>query len=416
VAGGPGTRTGYSGLRTGSNRLDWLVMTSALLSALLEGIDRALPDATALRRAIHAEPHLSGEEEPTRDAFERSTEWLRWSPVAHSGAWARLGPTGPAVGLRAELDALPVTEVTGIEWASRRPGIMHACGHDVHLGALWAVLAAARDLELPVGLVPILQPREEVSPSGAGDVVASGLLDDQEVEAMIGVHVQPGVERGVVSTGAGAVNAAFDEFEIIVRGRPGHGAYPHVAIDPILALADIVTAVAALPSRIIDPTHATVVSVGQISGGTAPNIIADEARCRGTLRTFSDADRDLLHEAMTRTAESIALGRGAAATVRFIHGGPALVNDPGLVRRLDALLTGSGVTVAESPFRSCGSDDFGEYGLATASVMSFVGTGRVDGIGLHHGAFLPGREALRLAAHAFAAGYVAAAESVLAQG
>ena len=388
-------------------------MTSALLSALIEGIDRVLPDAAALRRAIHAEPHLSGEEEPTRDTFIRAAEWTHWTHVAHTGAWARIGPEGPAVGVRAELDALPVNEVTGIEWESRRPGVMHACGHDVHLGALWALITASRGLDLPVAMVPILQPREEINPAGASDVVASGLLDDQEIEAMVGVHVQPEVERGVVSTGMGAVNAAYDEFEIVVRGRPGHGAYPHVAIDPITTLASIVTAVSGLPTRIIDPTHPTVVSIGQISGGTAPNIIADEARCKGTIRTYSDEDRALLHEAIARTADAVALARGAAAATRFIHGGPALVNDPGLVRRLDSLLTSVGVTVAETPFRSCGSDDFGEYGLATASVMCFVGTGRVDGVGLHHGAFLPGRDALRLAAHTLAAGYVAAAQTVL---
>ncbi len=388
-------------------------MTSAVLSALIDGVDRVLPDAAALRRAIHADPHLSGEEEPTRDAFIRASEWLDWSPVAHTGAWARVGPPGPAVGLRAELDALPVTEVTGIEWQSRRPGVMHACGHDLHMAALWAVISAARDLDLPVGMVPVLQPREEVNPSGADDIVASGLLEDQNVEAMVGVHVQPGVERGVVSTGAGAVNAAYDEFEIVVRGKPGHGAYPHVTVDPLLTLADIVTTVAGLPARIIDPTHPSVVSIGQISGGTAPNIIADEARCRGTLRAFADEDRLLLHETISRVAESIALGRGAEAATRFVRGGPALVNDADLVARLDPLLAGIGVPVAPTPFRSCGSDDFGEYALATSSVMCFIGTGRADGVGLHHGAFLPGRDALRLTAHAMAAGYAAAAETVL---
>ncbi|MBB1483799.1 amidohydrolase [Tessaracoccus sp. MC1865] len=386
----------------------------SLLEELTAAVDGILPDAAALRRAIHAEPYVSGEEGPTRDRLVRAMGWLDWTPVAGTGAWARLGPAGPAVGLRAELDALPVMEATGVEWESRRPGVAHACGHDVHMAALWAVTTAARSLDLPVGLVPVLQPREEVTPPGAGDVVRSGLLDEQEIEAMIGVHLQPQVDRGVVSTGAGAVNAAYDSFEIVVRGRPGHGAYPHVAVDPISALATIIGELQSLPGRIINPTHPTVISVGQIAGGTAHNVIADQASCQGSIRTYSEADRALLHEAVARLASAIAESRGGQATTRFVRGGPALLNDPGLVKRIDPLLRGLGLTVAETPFRSCGSDDFAEYGREAASVMCFIGTGHVDGVGLHHGAFLPGREALQLAAHAFAAGYVAAAALIAA--
>ncbi|MDO5678623.1 MAG: M20/M25/M40 family metallo-hydrolase, partial [Propionibacteriaceae bacterium] len=189
-------------------------MTAELLRALTDGAEAVLSDAAALRREIHLDPQLSGEEGPTRDLLTRSMGWLDWTPIAETGAWARVGPDGPAVGLRAELDALPVQEATGVEWESKRPGVAHACGHDVHMAALWAVVRAARDLELPVGLVPILQPREEITPPGAGDVVRSGLIDEQEIEAMIGVHVQPQVDRGIVSTGAGAVNAAYDSFEV----------------------------------------------------------------------------------------------------------------------------------------------------------------------------------------------------------
>ncbi|NHB84124.1 amidohydrolase [Tessaracoccus sp. HDW20] len=167
-----------------------------------------------------------------------------------------------------------------------------------------------------------------------------------------------------------------------------------------------------LPTRLINPIHPTVVSFGQVAAGTAPNVIPDRAVCQGTIRTYHEADRALLHEAITRTAESVAAGRGATGRVRFVRGGPALVNDPGLVRRTDRHLAGIGLTVAESPFRSCGSDDFAEYGAATASLMCFVGTGRINGVGLHHGAYLPGRDALELCAQALACGYVAAVESL----
>ena len=387
-------------------------MTDSLLPRLVAGIDAVLPEAASLRRAIHADPHLGGDEMDTRDSITQAIDWLDWLPVAETGAYARFGPAGPAVGLRAELDALPITEATGVEWASQRRGIMHACGHDVHMAALWAVVTAARDLDLPVAMVPLLQPREEENPPGATDVVASGFLDDVEVAAMVGVHVQPQVEKGVVSTGAGAVNAAFDSFEITVRGRGGHGAYPHTALDPITVLAAIVGGLGELPQRIVNPIHPSVVSVGTFKAGTAANVIAETATCTGSIRTFHEADRVALHEAIARLAEGTALARGATATATFVRGGPALVNDPDLSRRADHLLGGLAIPVAHVPFRSCGSDDFSEYGHVVPSLMSFVGVGSEGGVGLHHAQFLPGRSALRLCAVALAANYVAAAGQI----
>lgn len=382
-------------------------MTADLLKRLVAGIDHILPDAASLRRAIHADPHLGGDEMDTRDAFTQAVDWLDWMPIAETGAYARTSSDGPAIGLRAELDALPITEATGVEWSSQRRGIMHACGHDVHLAALWAVLSAARDLELPVAMVPLLQPREETSPPGASDVVSSGMLDDTEVRAMVGVHVQPLVERGVVSTGSGTVNAAFDAFDITIHGRGGHGAYPHEALDPITVLAAVVSGLGDIVDRTVNPITPAVISVGTISAGTAPNVIADVAHCSGTLRTFSARDRSALMEAITRFAEGTALARGAAATTQFTRGGPALVNNADLVARADVLLDGLGVPVASVPFRSCGSDDFSEYNEVVPSLMSFIGTAAPAGVGLHHAKFLPGRDALRLCAVALAANYVA---------
>lgn len=384
-------------------------MTDSLLEQLVAGIDAVLPDAASLRRLIHSDPHLGGDEMDTRDALTQAMDWLDWLPVAETGAFSRFGPDGPAIGLRAELDALPITEATGVEWASQRRGIMHACGHDVHMAALWAVVTAARDLDLPVAMVPLLQPREEDNPPGAGDVVASGILEDADVQAMVGVHVQPQVAKGVVSTGTGAVNAAFDSFEITVRGRGGHGAYPHTALDPITVLSAIVMGLGELPMRVVNPIHPSVVSVGTFQAGTAANVIAETASCTGSIRTFHEEDRAALHEAIARLAEGTALARGATATATFVRGGPALVNDPGLSARADALLLAQEIPIAQVPFRSCGSDDFSEYGQVVPSLMSFIGVGSDGGVGLHHPKFLPGRSALRLCAVALATNYVAAA-------
>ncbi|WP_347347127.1 M20 family metallopeptidase [Nigerium sp.] len=389
-----------------------------LLDLLITGIDRVLPDAQEVRRTLHRRPELGGEEDATRGTLQSLLDWLTWRPVAGTGMYGRLGPAGPAVGLRAEMDALPIVERTGVEWASERPGVMHACGHDVHMAALWATLTAARALDLPVGLVPIFQPREEISPSGAIDIVEAGLLGQESVRAMIGVHLQPRVVEGVISTGAGAVNAAFDEFYVTVHGQPGHGAYPHTTIDPIGILASIIVGVNELASRAIDPTHATVMSIGRIEGGNAPNVIAGTAYAAGTIRTTDDRDREQLHHDLRRLVELTAAARGATAELSIVPGGSMLVNDAALVHAIDPLIDHTGVPRAPRPFRSCGSDDFSAYCEVVPSVMMFAGTGTVAGltervqVGLHHERFLPPDDALRLCAYAFAAGYAGASELV----
>ncbi|WP_040161602.1 M20 metallopeptidase family protein [Nigerium massiliense] len=393
-------------------------MTSAsdLLDQLTAGIDRVQPEARKLRRLIHRHPFVGGEEAPTRQTLHSQLDWLSWRPVAGTGMYGRLGPDGPAIGLRAELDALPVQERTGLDWASARPGVMHACGHDVHMAALWSLLQAAQGVELPVAMVPVFQPREEISPSGANDVCSAGVLEEHDIRAMLGVHVQPRVPAGVISTGAGAVNAAFDEFHITVHGQPGHGAYPHVSLDPIGILATIITGLGDLAGRSIDPTHPTVISVGKIGGGTAPNVIAGSASCMGTVRTTNDRDREQVHAEIRRLAELSAAARGATADVRVVTGGAMLYNDDALVHVIDPLIEHTGVRLARRPFRSCGSDDFSAYCERIPSVMMFAGTGtpaamtdRVQ-VGLHHERYLPDEEAIRLAAYALACGYVGAVE------
>ena len=392
--------------------------STALLDLLVSGIDRVLPEASEVRLTLHRKPSVSGEEGPTRDSLLQLLDWLTWHPVAGTGMYGRLGPRGPAIGLRAEMDALPVHERTGAAWASERAGVMHACGHDLHMAALWALLQAARCVQLPLGMVPVFQPREEVSPSGANDVVDSGILDEQDVRAMIGVHVQPRAPAGVISTGVGAVNAAFDEFYVTVHGQPGHGAYPHVSLDPISILASIIVGINELASRAIDPTHPTVMSVGHIEGGNAPNVIAATATCSGTIRTTNDRDREHLHLELRRLVEFTAAARGATADVRIVTGGGMLYNDDALVHAIDPMVEHTGVPLAQRPFRSCGSDDFAAYCERIPSVMMFVGTGaelalveRVQ-VGLHHERFLPDDENIRLAAYALASGYVGAAELV----
>ena len=186
-----------------------------------------LPAAIALRHDLHANPDLSGAEEQSARRLLAALG-VEDTPDVAGGRLVRFGGPGPAVGLRAELDALPVVERTGLTWASQN-GAAHVCGHDVHMAALVAVARALRTSGLPVPLVAVLQPREETVPSGASDLVASSELRSQQLGAMIGVHVQPRIPSGVFSCTPGVVNASSDDFTLVLQAHGGHAGYPHTA-------------------------------------------------------------------------------------------------------------------------------------------------------------------------------------------
>jgi amidohydrolase len=400
---------------------DWPDLAAAqLLDALVGQLELVLPAASSLRRELHQHPDLSGTERPTAERLRQALPQLVATQIADTGFLVRLGPPGPAVVLRSELDALPLIEQTQLPWAATNH-MMHACGHDVHLAALWAVLQAATRVELPVGLIGLFQPREETQPSGALDVAAAMSQSNTEVTAVIGAHLQPRVAPGVISTGAGVVNAASDEFTIVVHGHPGHGAYPQAAIDPVPVLAAIVTGLQELIGRGLDPTHPAVITVGRVDAGTAANIIAARGVLRGVIRTMHEADRVQLHSSLRRLAEHTAAARGAYAEVNIVTGDPVLNNDCQLVSKTDPILARLGVPVATEPFRSCGADDFSHYSELAPILMMFVGVrqdpavpvpshlGDARGeVGLHHPAFYPPEESIRQVALALIAGYVAA--------
>lgn len=368
--------------------------------------------AVQLRHQLHRSPCLSGAEEPAASTLERELG-IPLERVAETGRIGRLGPcVGPSVLLRAELDALPVVEDTGASFASTN-GAMHACGHDVHQAALVAVVRAARGLELPVGLVPLLQPREETYPSGARDCVAAGALAHHDVAAAVGAHVHPGVPAGTVATGAGVVNAAADEIEILVRGRGGHGAYPHRAADPVAAIAHVVLALPELVRRTVSPMRPATLSVGHLRAGEpSANVLPSEARALATMRTTAPADRARLQEEVRRLATCQAEAFGVTAEVTITAGEPVLYNDPVMVERMDGWLVRGGLEVTE-PMRSLGADDFSFFGEVVPAVMSFVGVtvqGHPEPPQLHHPEFLPTDEAVLDVAVALVAGYLAAVQ------
>jgi amidohydrolase len=374
-----------------------------------------LPDAVALRHRLHADPRVSGEEADTTVEVVRALDAGPGHEVAGTGRVVRIGDRGPAVALRAELDALPVVERTGVPWASANAA-MHACGHDVHLAALVAVGRAAARIGVDVPILAVLQPREESAPSGAEDIVRSGVLADHDARAIVAAHLQPRLPDGVVAVTPGPVNAATDEFEVTVTGVGGHAGYPHVARDPVLALCQTVVSLQQVPSRRFDPVLGAVCSIGQISGGSAVNVVPETASARGTVRVMRDSDRavaaSLIEEIVTRTAEAY----GCTGSVRFDPGEPVLVNDPSLAADAAARLTAAGL-ITNATFRSYGADDFSHYCGVTRGLMLFVGTAppdATDAPGLHHERFLPPDRMVGRLADALLAGYLAAIRTAMA--
>ncbi|MDP9865696.1 MULTISPECIES: M20 metallopeptidase family protein [Streptosporangium] len=389
---------------------------SGIHERLRAALHAELPDACELRRELHAEPYVSGLEEPTLkrvlDALPAGTGLER---VAETGALVRIGGDGPAVGVRGELDALPIVEETGVPWAARN-GAMHACGHDVHLAALAALARAVDRVGAPAPMVAVLQPREETYPSGALDIVESGALDRHRIGAMVAAHVQPVLAAGETACTPGAVNASADEFTLIVRGQGGHAAYPQLSRDPVLALAQIIVAAQQLVSRDSDPMTPTVVTFGTVTAGTAPNATPADAVARGTLRTMSEVWREQLHDRFRVIADGVARAHGCEAEVLIARGEPVLVNDARLAEetaRLLALVPG-GAHHAPAVLRSCGADDFAYFAAAVPSLMMFVGTDTSSG--LHSPGFLPGDETVTAVAESLLAAYLAAARVIGADG
>lgn len=377
-----------------------------MLGELADVLADEIPEAVRLRHRIHAAPDLGGHEHRTA-ALVAAELGVPDAPEVAEGRLIRVDVgTGPAVALRAELDALPITEMSGLPWASRN-GAMHACGHDVHLAALVAVVRAVRRAGGPRPLLAVLQPREESLPCGAKDMIESPRLAAEGVGAFLGTHVQPSLPAGTVAAQPGPVNAASDEFTVRIDGRPGHGAYPHTTADPVAASAAVVSALHQLVSRRVDPMHPTVLTVGTIAGGSAANAVAPQVTLTGTVRTFDTADRARMPGLIRATADAAARAHDCTASTEVAQGEPVLRNDPALTNAIRPLLGEQGFTTS-GEHRSCGADDFAYYGTSFPSLMCFVGVDAPAGVGLHHPSFVPADAAIADVARVMLAGYAGA--------
>ena len=356
-----------------------------LADHLLDQARELAPRIVALRRAIHAEPEL-GLETPLTLAKVRAEladlplEWREGASCTGAVAVLKGARPGHSVLLRGDMDALPMPEETGLEFASSIAGRMHACGHDTHTAMLAgaARILAARKGELAGEVRFMFQPGEEGF-HGARFMLEDGLLDPLP-EAAFALHIMPNYKHGVLASRAGALLAAADKLEIVVEGRGGHASLPHQTRDPIPVACEIVTAIQALVTRRYEAAEPIVVTVTQLEAGSAHNVIPDRAVLKGTIRTLSPERRQVIRDDLRRLAEGIAAAHECSAEVTVIDGFPPTINDARAAALFAAVaddLPGGAFETLPHPIM--GAEDFSYVLEKVPGAMALLGVAAADG-------------------------------------
>ncbi|MFZ6004155.1 MAG: M20 metallopeptidase family protein [Actinomycetota bacterium] len=362
-------------------------MATDVLDGLVAEAGEQLEGAVALRRRIHERPELGLDLPETQAAVLEALDGLPLgvtTGTSTSSVVAILDGTepGPTVLLRGDMDALPMPEDTGLDYASRVDGAMHACGHDAHVAMLAgaAKLLSARRGALRGRVAFMFQPGEE-GHHGARAMLEEGLLDlvsdgAEPVSMAFALHQSPTVPSGMIATKGSSIMASADEFVIEVRGRGGHASMPHQACDPIPVACEIVTALQAMVTRRVDAFDPAVVTVAKIRAGTTNNVIPETATMWGTIRTVSEKARTAVMADIERVADGIASAHGAAADLRITHGYPVTINDDDAARfaiETAAHLLGERSTV-ELPTPVMGAEDWSYVLQQVTGSMAFLGT------------------------------------------
>ncbi|MDA0786642.1 MAG: M20 family metallopeptidase [Proteobacteria bacterium] len=341
---------------------------------------------TEWRRDFHAHPELAFEEKRTSALVAERLE--SFGVDVHRGlaktgivGQLKVGTGNRAIALRADMDALPMQEGNEFEHASKTPGLMHGCGHDGHTTMLLGAakyLAETKQFDGTVYFV--FQPAEEAE-GGAEVMVKDGLFEKFPVESIYGMHNWPGMPVGEFAVAPGPMMAAFDIFDLVIKGRGSHAAMPHQGIDSIVMASKVVDALQTITSRNIDPIDSLVVSVTQIHGGDAYNIIPDEVVLRGTVRSFSEAVRDGVEPAMRRIADGVCAAFGGTAELRYERRYPATVNSVEETEHAEAAASAivGEENIERSPVPSMGSEDFAY--MLREKPGSYVWVGNGDGAG-----------------------------------
>ncbi len=379
-----------------------------MFNALLASLLCALPDVqgtvdtiTPVYRQLHAAPELSGQEVKTAATLIPLLQRAGFTITPKLGGAGFLAilknGAGPTVLLRTDLDALPVQEQTALPWASKVPGVMHACGHDVHM-ASWlgaALELKKRNAEWKGTLVLLGQPAEE-NGTGANAMLKDAVLAKfDKPRAALALHAHASLPAGTVGVIRGPACATVDSIDITFFGKGGHGAYPHLTVDPIVMAARFITAVQTLVAREQNPLEPAVVTVGSIHGGTKHNIVPDEVKLQLTARSYTAATRQALREGIARLAKAEAEGaRAPKPPVVTVEAGPAaVVNDEAVLRQVTAALEQSlGAEALRPAERSMAGEDFGAFGTAGSfpSLLLWVGTQKPgSSASLHSATFAP---------------------------
>ncbi|MBR8831912.1 MAG: amidohydrolase [Chlorogloea purpurea SAG 13.99] len=367
-----------------------------MLSEIKDLAETLSPRLIEIRRHIHANPELSGQEYQTAAYVAGVLSSCGLSvqeAIGKTGVIGHLPGSGEdkrILALRTDMDALPIQERTNLDFSSRKPGVMHACGHDVHttLGLGAAMVLSRLSQPLPGKVRFLFQPAEEIA-QGASWMVQDGVMRD--VSAVFGVHVFPSIPASCVGIRYGALTAAADDLEIFIQGESGHGARPHEAIDAIWIASQVVTTLQQAISRTQNPLRPIVLTIGQISGGRAPNVIADQVRMSGTVRSLHPETHANLPQWIENLVTNVCHTYGAKCEVNYRRGVPSVQNDPKLTQILEEASReawgNDKVQILTEP--SLGAEDFSLYLQHAPGSMFRLGVGYDDGFNppLHHPEF-----------------------------
>ncbi len=380
-----------------------------MIDNILSLSKKVFPEIVKLRRRLHQFPELAFEEFDTSDTIAAELGKIGIGVKRGVGKTGLVGvlrgnSNSGVVALRADMDGLPVAEESGLEYASRNAGKMHACGHDAHMAMLvGAAMILSRMRKEVNGAVKFLfQPSEEKNPGGAPAMIKDGALSNPDVNVVFGQHVTNELPAGKFGFRPGPIMASADEVYITVIGKGGHGAKPHETVDPVAIAARIVDSLQSVISRMRDPLDPSVLTIGSIHGGTAPNIIPDKVELAATLRTMNEKWRKRAHELIIRTASETAKAFGGSCNIVISHGYTVLVNsEKETLLARNALTSLYGKRAAVTILPVMGAEDFAYYLQKAPGTFWWIGTGskkagatssihsskfRIDELSLMHGA------------------------------
>ncbi len=356
-----------------------------MINKIREKAEKYFPEVQAIRHHIHANPELSFQEHNTASFISgKLKEWgiQHQTGVAGTGIVALIEgkqPEARCIALRADMDALPITEANEVPYKSKNNGIMHACGHDVHSSCLLGTARVLHELrhEFEGSIKLIFQPGEEKHPGGASLLIKEGVLQNPKPEAIFALHVYPHLPSGTAGFRAGQYMASADEIYITIEGRGGHAALPHQTIDPIAIAAQVITGLQQVISRKSNPLIPSVLTFGKISGGFATNVIPDKVEILGTLRTMDEKWRYEAHQWIRDVIEQTCNAYGAKATVEIPKGYPSLFNDPHLTLQAETWARQYlGAPQVHTLDMRMAAEDFSFYTLEVPGCFFRIGTNK----------------------------------------